>query len=590
MIFANPNVEEIDYVTFNESANTVLNESFGSKLTLVDADDVPKDFQKMAYKILDAIKAEGVKNISGGAAENFKDSFNIFSDKVQENIENGGDNVRSYRFHLPQKFKVAFGIKLPADYIKLGAKIMTSAGLVKGKPIGEMNRFGSCYYKKSKTKSGLPCYFVAFPNYGDNALGVVSFHDTFLIELRCVSTNPKTTDLIESTNCVSSEDVLNHSEDQTTPNNTGFEGLTPETLYGFIPDQGLTRSEELASDSAYSDFFRDPKIMSSFTEHFDLSDSATRKKILTMNEAEQKSVLTALTSKLYDNIVTKIDDIDYGDIPSTKGDITKLSNYEKLRECIELLRGILTEFKQDTGPIDVVSEAMANVMSRKDLFGRAFKYNVELPIIMYNNTVLSIISGVSYMIATSIEFMKTPNRDSFNITLDKVAYSKTKSNMLYTNLKRFNKICSSGDFDKAIEHVLQNRIKGFGEGAIAAGIAAVTVGVALVLNIIPILREMVFFFYYTRMRVSDFFNIQADLLQMNAYNVEHSESHDDEKKSRIVSKQLKIVELFRKIANKISFTGKKAEVETSKEISSTSSKMRIGDLDIDSSNSVSALF
>ena len=590
MIFANPNVEEIDYVTFNESANTVLNESFGSKLTLVDADDVPKDFQKMAYKILDAIKAEGVKNISGGAAENFKDSFNIFSDKVQENIENGGDNVRSYRFHLPQKFKVAFGIKLPADYIKLGAKIMTSAGLVKGKPIDEMNRFGSCYYKKSKTKSGLPCYFVAFPNYGDNALGVVSFHDTFLIELRCVSTNPKTTDLIESTNCISSEDALNHSEDQTTPNNTGFEGLTPETLYGFIPDQGLTRSEELASDSAYSDFFRDPKIMSSFTEHFDLSDSATRKKILTMNEAEQKNVLTALTSKLYDNIVTKIDDIDYGDIPSTKGDITKLSNYEKLRECIELLRGILTEFKQDTGPIDVVSEAMANVMSRKDLFGRAFKYNVELPIIMYNNTVLSIISGVSYMIATSIEFMKTPNRDSFNITLDKVAYSKTKSNMLYTNLKRFNKICSSGDFDKAIEHVLQNRIKGFGEGAIAAGIAAVTVGVALVLNIIPILREMVFFFYYTRMRVSDFFNIQADLLQMNAYNVEHSESHDDEKKSRIVSKQLKIVELFRKIANKISFTGKKAEVETSKEISSTSSKMRIGDLDIDSSNSVSALF
>ena len=396
----------------------------------------------------------------------------------------------------------------------------------------------------------------------------------------------------------STASVVNH-DDHTTGTEkdsarvNGFEGCTPEELYGFNPELGLARSEELAGEPGYSEFFKDPKIMSAFTEHLDLSDSLTRKAVKYMNEADQTSVLTALTSKLYDNIVVKIDDIDYGDIPNTKGDITKLPNYEKIRECTELLRGILKEFKQDTTPVDEIAEAVSNIETRKDLFERAFRLKVELPMVMYNNMVLAIIDAISYMIATSIEFIKTPNRDSFQITLDKVAYSKTKSNMLYTSLKKFNKVCKSGDFDKAMEHLIQNRITKLSEGAIGGAVAiAVTAGaiIALILNIIPILREIVFFFYYTRMRVSDFFDIQADLLQMNAYNVENNSTKDDEQKEKIVSKQLKIVELFRKIANKIAINGKKAEVESSKEITSNNKKMKLGDVTDEIPDSVSALF
>ena len=145
-----------------------------------------------------------------------------------------------------------------------------------------------------------------------------------------------------------------------------------------------------------------------------------------------------------------------------------------------------------------------------------------------------------------------------------------------------------------MEHILQHRIKKLGEAAaIATGIVA-TIGItgiiAIITHIIPILREMVFFFYYTRMRVSDFFDIQADLLQMNAYNVENNSSKDDADKERIVSKQLKIVELFRKIANKISFTGRKAEVETSKEIVRSSKKMKLNDISDEIPDSVSVLF
>lgn len=386
---------------------------------------------------------------------------------------------------------------------------------------------------------------------------------------------------------------LGHDKEELSPNHTGFDGMRIEDYLGYNPnDIGIARSDELAEDPAYGTFFREPIVMEAFTKHFNLEDATTRKVILAMNEADQNSVLTALTSKLYDNIVAKVDDIDYGEIPSTKGDVTKLTNYSKLRECIDLLRKILKEYKQDTTPIDTVAMALVNIETRKDLFNRAFRMDVELPIILYNNMVLSVINSVSYMIATSIEFIKTPNKDSFQIVLNKVAFAKTKSNLLFNNLKKFNKCCESRDFDKSMEHVIKNyvgmheaaAIGSFLTGTVAGPIMAV-VGILLV--IIPLLRELVFYFYFTKMRVSEFFDMQADLLQMNAYNVENDGTMDDNKKQKIVSSQLRIVEWFRKMANKFNINSKKAEIESEKEIIAQSKKMNIGDVD---TSNLSVLF
>ena len=384
---------------------------------------------------------------------------------------------------------------------------------------------------------------------------------------------------------------LGHDKEDLIPNDTGFEGIDVEEYLGFNPELGVARDDELGEDTTYGDFFRDPVVMEAFTTHFDLTDKKTRQAILAMNEADQNSVLTALTSKLYDNIVAKVDDIDYGEIPSTKGDVTKLSNYTKLKECIDLLRNILREYKQDTAPIDAVALALANIESRKDMFGRAFRMDVELPIIMYNNMVLAVINGVSYMIATCIEFIKTPNKDTFQISLNKVAFAKTKSNLMYNNLKRFNKCCEKRDFDKSMDHIIKEFVKIHEGAAIITGFFASVGGkwaiAALLLMIIPFLREIVFFFYFVRMRVSEFFDLQADLLQMNAYNVESNATIDDSKKQKIVSGQLKVVEFFRKVANKFSINSKKAEVETEKEISAQSGNMKIDDV---TNANVSVLF
>ena len=80
--------------------------------------------------------------------------------------------------------------------------------------------------------------------------------------------------------------------------------------------------------------YRSPEFNNIIIEHFDLSDKETFSYLRSIEEADQNKVLLALTSKLYDHLVEKVDDIDFGDIPKSRGDITKLPNYAKVVDCI----------------------------------------------------------------------------------------------------------------------------------------------------------------------------------------------------------------------------------------------------------------
>ena len=69
------------------------------------------------------------------------------------------------------------------------------------------------------------------------------------------------------------------------------------------------------------------------SEYFDLSDVATRQMIVSVNEDNQQTqLLNALSSALYDKIVAKVDKIDFGTIPRSRGDITKIEGFEQTME------------------------------------------------------------------------------------------------------------------------------------------------------------------------------------------------------------------------------------------------------------------
>lgn len=302
-------------------------------------------------------------------------------------------------------------------------------------------------------------------------------------------------------------------------------------------------------------------------EFFDCDDDETRKTLISIDESDQDSVVSSLASKIYDHIVKKVDDIDYGTIPESKGDITKVDHYEDTLDCIECLTKYLRQYRQHTESVDVIKKAINNIADRRDEFEKCFNLGIEFGMVTYCNFVLAIEGSLHILITSTIEFIKNPNNDNFEATVDKTALSKSKYGLLFNSLKKLNKSCEKGEFDRVLEFIINGSQKNFVGSASTATIVGGIALTGLVLNIVPIIRELIFFFYNTRTSISDYFETQADLLQMNAYNVEHSSSNSPKVTKEIVKKQMDIVAKFRKIANFVSIDTKQAEKKATKQIS-----------------------
>ena len=160
--------------------------------------------------------------------------------------------------------------------------------------------------------------------------------------------------------------------------------------------------------------------------------------------------------------------------------------------------------------------------------------------------------------------------------IDKSALTKSKGHMLFKNIESFNSSYNKGQVEKAMMHIIDENAKkknfvgiygGIGIGAAVVGIAG------LLFSIIPIIRELIFLFYYNRVRVSDFFEVQADLLQVNAYNVENNRLDlTKEERKNISAKQMKTAEKFRKASRAIAVETSSAENKAAKEVKNEDNK------------------
>lgn len=191
-------------------------------------------------------------------------------------------------------------------------------------------------------------------------------------------------------------------------------------------------------------------------EAFDISDEQTRRTIISLDEAEENQLLSALTNALYDKIVQNVDKIDFGSIPKSRGDITKVQGFQGTLDCLNIMRKIVLEYREDPAIVDTVLTAIENIKSRKGIFVKSYAMNVQMPMITYNLMVLAIEQATSLMISVCIQYIKDPASKNVVTALDKVAYNNTMKNMMYEQLYKFNQACASGQFDNSLDYIIKN--------------------------------------------------------------------------------------------------------------------------------------
>lgn len=316
------------------------------------------------------------------------------------------------------------------------------------------------------------------------------------------------------------------------------------------------------------------------SEYMDITDYKTNTRLYNLDEAEQNTVLLSLTNKLYQMIVAKIDDVEKGDIPKSRGDITRLPKYNQLKECAKTLTSIFEQYKEDTAPIKVIENAIDNLEDNSDIFVQSYMAKVDFGIMIYESVTLAVIGSLSYMIACCIEYVKDPKNDGLTIVMDKTGVAKVKEHLLYENLVKFNEACRTNDIENALRPLIKNRTQNlFGVGGLVL-VKGLLIAVPVIIALIPLVKDLVYYFFAARQRVSVYFDIQADLLEMNANELKDNPNitTDADRKS-VIRKQLQVARTFRQIADKLAVEAKTAENKADKEIKKDNKKYRIDDVE-----------
>ena len=407
-------------------------------------------------------------------------------------------------------------------------------------------------------------------------------------------------------------------------------------------------------------------------ENFDITDKTTRKYLVSLEEEDKSAVATALAAALYDKIVKKVDDIDFGTIPKSMGDITKVDGFDNTVECLNIIKKLVLEYKESPETVDVVINAIENIKARKSLFMKGFA--VKAPIVMttYNLIVLAIEHSVSFLISVCIEYIKNNDTNTMDMALDKAAYNNAHDNLLFQQVASFNVSCGSGELDSAFTELLkakpvkedgeiyisaekpgveiidksddnsglfsgefdyneptniepiipesddpevtsdevdyefdeddtkpafdvpvntneagvltiagiwgglslaQKILVGTGLG-IALGGAVLKGSVFIVKVLLPKLRNLSYFFIHSRVKLSDTLAIQAQMIEMNAYNLQYDNDNniDEAKRQKSASKQLKVANNLKKWSNKFAIDNKTTEKKVESEIKEENDK------------------
>ena len=318
-------------------------------------------------------------------------------------------------------------------------------------------------------------------------------------------------------------------------------------------------------------------------EYFDITDRETRKVLVTINEADQNQVMGSLATKLYDAIVKKVTDIDFGQIPQSRGDITKIPNYLDMVECLTTIRDMMVASKQLTQTPDIIFLSIENMKKYQKIWEKGYVLDNEMAIVFYNTIALSIVSAISLLTSATVEFVKNPQSDVIDLELARVANHKTKDNLLFKNLDKFNKACRKGDIEKIFNEVLKAQRQLKEETIVKENIAAILFTGAMVLGllstVIPILHQLTNALYCLRQSVAEYLAGEADVIRLNAEKVQYNRAKSPEQKKKIIARQHKIADHFKKWSNKLMIKANKADVEANKKIKEeNSNKSKIGDV------------
>lgn len=299
-----------------------------------------------------------------------------------------------------------------------------------------------------------------------------------------------------------------------------------------------------------------------------MSDASSMLKVNSLyaiNESETREISNNLLTRLFGLSAKKFNASSYDAINATKGDITRLKELQGIKDSLELINSIriqsnVSEFEE----LDNTRIALKYLIENREMFIYAYKKDNELSIMLYNNIAMAIVEYTSHLLIASMSFVRHPNEKTFSMSLNNTESINGVESLLYQNILRFNKLVTTGKLNKIYDNVQFTGRNNF-TGSIAMGTAAV-IGIGILVALISaviIIRELTYYFYASRIKLSDYLTLQALFIEMNVID---NKMKSDGKLPKHIERQKKVHDLILTLADRIDVSDKLASKSAKKDI------------------------
>lgn len=299
------------------------------------------------------------------------------------------------------------------------------------------------------------------------------------------------------------------------------------------------------------------------------SSMEDRRYMSMLTESERLEVNSTLIQNLYASVLDR-NTIDFGDIPDSMGDIEKVKYYQSTLDCLNIIKSAPDSTDYIKTSVSDVLSCISNMRSLKPLFATGFRINHSFIQIMYNTMVMAIIDATSMIISEYVTYcMGSDGRSSISV-------DKKRGNVCLNNIRKFNQMHMKGDTSKSLNYMISEQKK----SAIGTTVVVTSVIIGVLLAIVPLIRELVYFFYKSKVRLANYLELEAKFLELNKTVVQASNKSASEKK-KILQNQAKKINELHKLADKLMISSEDTQIQMAKDISEDNSGYTLNKMEHD---------
>ena len=295
--------------------------------------------------------------------------------------------------------------------------------------------------------------------------------------------------------------------------------------------------------------------------------------IYALTEEQQSLVNDRMVGNLYQSAL-KRKDIDFGDIPNSRGDIQKFSGYDNMVATVDMLKALSKKFGFKMAELEIVENAIDNIRIQKRIFEKGYDVDIDFIKMYYQALVLACVDATILLLASYVEFTKTINNIEFQLKKGK----GISGNICIESLDKFNQSVKDGSFVRFAEGLFSKKQENLLGATAAAVTGAKVVGaIAIGASIVPTLRLLIFYFYDAKMTISEKLMYQKELLEMNSFRL-NSSSMEAQKRNKILGKQKQYMDKLEKLADKIRISDQLASKSSANSIKQDNKQWNINNV------------